>query len=240
MDKKISLVEHLQDLRKSIVISIVALVIGCIIGFTYAPLILEFLKKPLPVQQMAFFNPVEAFLVNLKVAVLVGFVLAFPVIISSFAWFVAPGLTKKEKKIISILSITSVLLFIFGAVIATLAAMPIALKFLFEFSPEIMQPYISIQYYYSFFITFILVFGLSFQLPIILLALAFLGIIDHLFLKKNRKYVLLAIFSLSIMLAPGTELLSQLILFVPLYLLYEITILVLKFISKKSLTTEVN
>lgn len=228
-----SLVEHLTDLRKAFIYPIIAIIICSMISYLYVDIILAYLKRPLPIQKLVFFSPVEAFLVNLKVALLGGCVLAFPVILSSLAWFMAPGLTKKEKKYITILGFLSSLFFVLGASIAYFGALPLTLKFLFDFAPGNILPYVSISYYVSFIMNFILVFGLSFQFPFLLFILIFMGFVDPGFFRKQRKYVLLIIVSASFILAPSVDLITQLLLFGPLYIFFEFSILIASSFRKK-------
>lgn len=230
---KMSLVEHLTDLRKTFIYSIVALFIGTFISYLKAPLILEYFKKPLPVDNLIFLGPAEAFLVNLKIALLIGFVLSFPVIFSTFAWFIAPGLTQREKKICFFIGLVSTSLFILGSVFSYLTILPVVLKFLFSSAWEGMDPCVSIQYYVSFLLNFIIVFGLSFQFPLIIFSLTFSQIIDLKILKRNRKYVVLGLISLTFILAPMGDLFSQLLLFLLLYLLFEGTLFIGGFFVRK-------
>lgn len=235
MDKKMSLVEHLSDLRKTFIYSLFAIGVGSIISYLYVDKIVLYLKKPLPIKKLVFFSPVEAFLVNIKVALLAGLVLAFPVILSSFAWFIAPGLTKKEKRVVTGLGFVSLLLFILGAFTAYFGALPPTLKFLFDFSPDKVLPYVSIKYYISFILNFILVFGLSFQLPFLFFTLVFIGILSPRFIKQQRKYFILILISLSFILAPGADILTQVLLFGPLYIFSELAVLTASFLRKKRL-----
>jgi len=238
-----TLVEHLTDLRKTLVYSLTALAAGSALAYFYVNDIISYLKKPLPIKKLVFFSPVEAFLVNIKVALLAGLVLALPVILASFAWFIAPGLTKKEKKLVTVLGFISSLFFILGAFTAYFGALPFTLKFLFDFTPEKILPYVSISYYVSFIMNFILLFGLSFQLPFLIFILIFLGIVSPRFFHKQRKYVLLIIVSLSLILAPGADFITQALLFGPLYVFFELSVFIAGFFRKrrtKGITSEVN
>lgn len=228
-----SLVEHLSDLRKTLVYSLIALLVGSTVAYLYVNEIITYLKKPLPIKKLVFFSPVEAFMVNIKIALLAGLVLAFPVVLTSFAWFIAPGLTKKEKKLVTTLGIISSLLFILGIITAYFGALPFILKFLFDFTPEKMLPYVSINYYFSFILNFILVFGLSFQFPFLFFVLTLAGILSPRFFHKQRKYFLLFLISLSLILAPGADLITQILLFGPLYVLSELSVLIAGFLRKK-------
>lgn len=228
-----SLVEHLGDLRKTFIYSLASLFAGSITAYLHVNKIVTFLKRPLSMERLVFFNPTEAFLVNIKIALLAGLILSLPAILASFAWFIAPGLTHKEKRLFTILGLVSSLLFVLGTVVAYFGALPSVLKFLSDFTPKRLVPYFSVSRYISFILNFILLFGLGFQLPFLIFVLVFMGLLSPKLFKRYRKYIILTVLGLGLLLAPGADIFTQILLFSPLYILCELSVLLAVFFKKR-------
>jgi sec-independent protein translocase protein TatC len=227
----VTLIDHLQELRKRIFIAVTAVVIGASISWFYASNIIDFLIHP--VGKMVFLSPGEAFFAYLKVSVFSGLMLALPVIMHQVWSFLVPALHEGEKKAVLILGPASVLLFIGGVAFSFYLVLPTAIKFFMGFATEQLQPLFSLGAYISFIISFLLPFGIVFELPLFLIVLAKLGIISSSFLASKRKIFLVLAFVIGAVAAPTPDVFSQVMVAIPLLLLYEISIITIKYVLKR-------
>ena len=239
-DKPMTLFEHLEALRKVIIISVIAIVIGSIIAYNYVDYFLNILLQPVTALKMklVFINVTEAFMTKLKIAIILGIILASPIILWQIWSFVAPGLKPAERKFVLRMIPVIIILFVAGIVFAFFTVFQIATRFLLQFGGDIMSPMITIGKYISFALNFLIPFGLVFELPVVVYILAKLNIISHEFLVKNRKYALLVVFILAAALTPGPDVISQLLMAAPLLILYEVSIFIAKFIKPKEFSGE--
>ncbi|GAV24583.1 preprotein translocase subunit TatC [Carboxydothermus islandicus] len=239
-DKPMTLFEHLEALRKVIIISVIAIVIGSIIAYNYVDYFLNILLQPVTALNMklVFINVTEAFMTKLKIAIILGIILASPIILWQVWSFVAPGLKPAERRFILRMIPVIIILFVAGIVFAFFTVFQIATRFLLQFGGDIMSPMITIGKYISFALNFLIPFGLVFELPVVVYILAKLNIISHEFLVKNRKYALLVVFILAAALTPGPDVISQLLMAAPLLILYEVSIFIAKFIKPKEFSGE--
>ncbi|OGS24420.1 MAG: twin arginine-targeting protein translocase TatC, partial [Elusimicrobia bacterium RIFOXYB2_FULL_48_7] len=222
MNNELTLVEHLEELRKRIIICLVAALVCTIACYFYVDKIL--LLVAAPVGHLVFLKPAEAFIVRIKVAFYGGIFVSMPVILYQAWKFVSPGLFKAERKYVYLLILFSYLLFVFGVVFAYRLVLPPAMKYLLDSGGPGIQPMISVGYYVSFITMFLLGFGLVFQLPLLLLFLVKINVITPKWLSVNRKYAILAVFIIAGVITPGPDIFSQLMMAVPLLVLYEITV----------------
>jgi sec-independent protein translocase protein TatC len=181
----------------------------------------------------------EAFFTYLKVALLSGIILAAPVIFYEFWMFVAPGLYDKEKRLMVPVVVLSTIFFVGGAFFGYFIVFPFGFKFFLGFASEIIRPLPSMREYLSFASKLLLAFGLVFELPLIITFLAKLGMVSVSFLKKNRKYALLLFFIGAAILTPP-DVVTQVMMALPLILLYEISIIGARIFGKKSSEEEDN
>lgn len=225
-------VEHLEELRVRLLISIAAFAAATAVSFVFVERILAALIRP--VKQVVFLAPAEAFLVRLKVAALSGVFLSLPVILFQLWRFVSVGLTPSERRYALSLLPVSLLLFVGGGAFAFFTILPVGVGILLGYQiPGVLEPMISIQAYTSFATAFVLAFGLVFQLPVVILFLARIGVVSPAKLAAGRKYALLAIVVASAALTPGTDVFSQLLMAGPTYLLYEASIWVARLVAPK-------
>jgi sec-independent protein translocase protein TatC len=230
--KDLTFAGHLDELRRRIIVSLAAVAVCSCLAFWKIQDILAFLMIP-PVDHLVFFSPVEAFMEYCKLAFFTGIIVASPVVLFQLWSFVSPGLTGRERGVFLAAMPFSATLFIGGAAFAFFAVLPWALKFLINFpGPEVI-PVISISKYLSFVIMLLLAFGIVFELPVAVFLLSKLGIISPQFLSKNRKYAILAIFVLAAVLTPTPDAFTQVMMAVPLIILYEISIWICRFTYKK-------
>jgi len=174
----------------------------------------------------------EAFFTYLKVAFLSGIILAAPVIFYQFWMFVAPGLYDKEKRLMLPVVVLSTIFFVGGAFFGYFIVFPYGFKFFLGFSSDIIRPLPSMREYLSFASTLLLAFGLVFELPLIVTFLAKLGMVSVSFLKKNRKYAILLFFTVAAILTPP-DVVTQIMMALPLMVLYEISIVGARIFGKK-------
>jgi len=222
-DKKMSLVGHLEELRRRAIICILTVVACSLFSYFYSDKILAILKRPFP-HSLVFIAPMEPFVITLKIAVFGGIVLALPMLLLQAWQFTSSGLKEKEKKYLLVYVPFSLLLFLGGASFAYFLVIPIGLRFLLSFGSGFLQPMISISKYLSFIILMILAFGIVFELPLVSLFLVRIGIISPQFLARNRKVAIIAIFVLAAILTPSIDAFTQILMAVPLIILYEASI----------------
>ena len=182
--------------------------------------------------QLIFTNLPEAFFVYLKTAFLAGVMLAAPVILYEFWKFVAPGLYKKERKLLLPVVFLCSFFFIGGALFGYFIVFPYGFKFFLGFATEYIRPLPSMKEYFSLASKLLIAFGVVFELPLIVTLLSRLGFVSVGFLKKNRKYALLLFFAGSAMLTPP-DIITQIMMALPLMLLYEISIIGAKIFARK-------
>ena len=219
---EMTLVGHLSELRQRIVWSVVALVVGTLGSYYYIEELMRFVTAP--AGKLYFMAPAEGFFAYLKLAVFAGFLLALPVILWQVWLFVAPALTYKEKKWALIMVPGSTILFFIGIAFAYLVVWPSAVKFFLGFGSESLQPMLSLGQYLSFLLSFILPFGIIFNLPLALLVLAKMGIISSKFLAKQRKIMIVVSFIVGGIITPTPDIFSQTMMAIPILLLYEASI----------------
>ena len=236
-EDKLPFTSHLEELRKRLITCFIAAGIGFVISYGFKERLFEILIRPLirvmePGDKLIFTGLPEAFFTYLKVSLLTGLMLAAPVIIYQFWMFVVPGLYEKERRFLMPIVFLSSFFFIGGALFGYFIVFPFGFKFFLGFATETIQPLPSMREYLSFSSKLLLAFGLSFELPLVLTFLAKLGIITADFLKKNRKYALLLFFVGAAILTPP-DVVTQIMLALPLMALYELSILGARFFGKK-------
>lgn len=230
-EQGMSLIDHLQEFRVRILIALAAVTAGAAVSWFYAGNIVDFLIRP--VGKMVFLTPGEAFFTYLKVSVFTGVLMALPVIMHQIWAFIVPALHEGEKKVILILGPASVILFFMGIAFSYYLVLPAAVKFFMGFATEQLQPLFSLGAYISFIISFLLPFGLVFELPLFLIVLARMGIINSSYLISKRKIFLVLAFVIGALAAPTPDVFSQVMVAIPLLLLYEISIFVIKNLLKR-------
>jgi len=234
---KIPFTAHLEELRKRLIVCFIAVGIGFVLSYGFKEKLFQILTRPLiSVMQtgdkLIFTGLPEAFFTYLKVALLSGIILATPVIFYQFWMFVAPGLYKKEKQHMIPIVFLSTFFFVGGSFFGYFIVFPYGFKFFLGFASEIIQPLPSMREYLSFASKLLLAFGLVFELPLIITFLARLGMVSVSFLKKNRKYALLLFFAGAAILTPP-DVVTQVMMALPLIVLYEISIIGARIFGKK-------
>lgn len=237
------LLDHLEEFRRRLLVSIGAWLVATIVAYAFFQPILDLIR--LPIEEGGTIGGIEvaealvvqgittAFVLRIKLAVVSGIVLASPVILWQIFGFVAPGLQRREKRIAIPFFAAAILLFVIGGTIAYLM-LPTAIRWLLGFVGQLdARPLIQFDQYVSFVTTMVLAFGLSFQLPLIVVALGAIGAVSSQTLRKKRALALILAFVIGAVATPGGDPLSQSLMALPLYLLYEASIIVVRFAFKK-------
>ncbi len=238
-ESKLPFTAHLEELRKRLIVCFVAVGIGFVISYGFKEYLFQILVHPLvkvmpPGDSLIFTGLPEAFFTYLKVAFLAGLMLAAPIIIYEFWIFVAPGLYDKEKRLMLPIVFLSSFFFIGGALFGYFLVFPWGFKFFLGFATETIRPMPSMKEYLGFSAKLLLAFGLVFELPLVITFLARLGIVSVDFLKKNRKYALLLFFVGAAILTPP-DVVTQIMMALPLMLLFEISIIGARIFGKKKM-----
>ncbi|WP_326524746.1 twin-arginine translocase subunit TatC [Sphingomonas sp.] len=238
-DTQAPLLDHLIELRRRLLWCVASLLVGFFACFYFAKPIFSFLIHPLVVagqEKVIFTQLFEAFLVQIKVAFFAAMMLSFPVIANQLWQFVAPGLYRQEKKALLPFLLATPVLFAAGASLAYFVAIPVALKFLLSFQGDLggiqQEALPSVGNYLSFVMQFLFAFGLSFLLPVLLMLLERAGIVTRKQLVGARRYAIVGAFAIAAVLTPP-DVGSQLLLAIPLCLLYEIALIGIWFTERK-------
>ena len=228
---KQTLLQHLRELRKVFMVSFIAIAIGFIVSFlAFSEALLLFLSRPLLERDVDIINIglAEPFIAQMRISFAAGFVLASPVVFWKIWSFLKPALFPRERVVFRFVFLVIMLLFITGVLFAYIYVFSITVNFFLFIGQNIATPQISIDMYLRLIFNFIIPFGLAFQLPVVVFFMHKMGVVTVAGLTKKRKYVIFAMFVVATLLTPP-DLLSQIMLALPLILLYEISILVIRF-----------
>jgi sec-independent protein translocase protein TatC len=236
-DDKIPFTAHLEELRRRLIICFVAVGVGFAVSYGFKERLFDILTRPLisvmaEGETLIYTGLPEAFFTFLKVSFLSGLMLASPVIIYQFWMFVAPGLYDREKRLLIPIVLLSSIFFVGGALFGYFIVFPFGFEFFLGFATETIRPLPSMKEYLSFSAKLLLAFGLVFELPLVITFLAKLGIVTVPFLKKNRKYAILLFFVGAAILTPP-DVVTQVMMALPLMILYEISIVGARIFGKK-------
>jgi sec-independent protein translocase protein TatC len=236
-EAEMTFLEHLEDLRWRLIYAIIGLVAGAIICWIFIDFLVEvILLKPARDSGAILQNlkPFGQLFLFMQVAIAGGMILSIPNIFYQFWKFVAPALRSSERKYVLLIVIYSSLCFLAGILFAYFVMLPLTLSFAAQFGSESIKNEFAIDEYLSIIFSVMLAAGVVFELPMISFFLTKLGILTPAFMRKYRKHSIVIILVLAAFLTPGTDPVSQLILAVPLVLLYEISIFISKLSLKKT------
>lgn len=267
-EKVLPFIEHLIELRKRLIVSIIAIVIGMGVSWNFSSDLLSFVEKPLtgktyltelkkqvysevkkrypaiynrykleqdvkaPVKErmLNYSAPLEPFFIQCKISIISGLILVLPILFYQVWLFVAPGLTRKEKRLVVPFVTVSTISFCIGALFFLIVIWPVIINFSLSYEAQGLQSWFNLSAYINFCLRLILIFGLIFELPILTLLLSRFGIVGYSLLARNRKYALLAS---AIVAAFHADLITMFVIMVPLYLMYEVSIWVALIFGKK-------
>ena len=230
LTEDMSILEHLTELRKRILYSLVAIAIGAAVAYNFLEEIMAFLLEP--AGKLYYMQPAEAFFVYVKVTLFAGFLFALPIIFYQAWAFLLPALTMRERLLLSILVPASVLLFIAGLLFSFKLVLPLAMNFFLGMGSADFQPFLSAGSYFDFILTFVLPFGLLFEMPLAMMILAWLGIITSDMLAAKFRIVILVCFVIGALLTPP-DVISQCMMAIPMMLLYGVGYIAVKYILHK-------
>jgi sec-independent protein translocase protein TatC len=240
---KMSFLDHLDELRKRIIWSVVAVLAGFLIACFFIQPIFDFIMKPLQAQlppggKMVYTEPSEAFVLYIKMAAIAGVMLASPVIMSQVWLFIAPGLYQHEKKFAVPFVVLSTFFFIAGAAFSHYVVFPLTWQFFVGFASDTLTFLPRIEPTFSMYLKMLLGMGLVFQMPTIVLFMARMGVLTARFLVKNFNYAVLIIFIVAAVVTPGQDPTSQIAMAGPMLVLYGISIVLAWMFGKKKRTAD--
>ncbi|MGP1675040.1 MAG: twin-arginine translocase subunit TatC [Candidatus Limnocylindrales bacterium] len=222
-----SLVDHLGELRDRLFRAILAVVAGSVVGFYFARDIRNFLLIPLPNGVAQVLGPGDAFAIQLRISIVVGIILAMPILLYQGWAFIAPGLTPQERRTVRPWVPLALFFFALGVGIAYLV-LPFAVQFLLSFTDDKLVANLAAGPYFDFVTTMFLAFGFVMEFPILLVGLSRVGILTSERLRASRRYVVLGIAIFSAVATPGGDLVSPFVLGGTMYLLFELTVLFIR------------
>src|SRR5436190_4357103 len=222
-----SLVDHLGELRTRLFRSILAVAVGSAVGFYFAVPIRNFLIEPLPGDKVQVLGIGDAFVIQMKISIVVGIILAMPVLLYQLWAFVAPGLTPSERRTVRPWIPLALLFFVLGVAIAYFI-LPFAIAFLFSFTDDVLVARPAAGPYFDFVTTLFLVFGLIMEFPILLVGLSRVGIVTSERLSGSRRMIILGISIFAAVVTPGGDIVSPIVLGSTMYILFELTLLFIK------------
>ena len=229
-------IEHLEALRSMLINSIAAVALLSPIGFYLAPKCIDFLIRnslPQNMGQLHYFSPMEVFIIQLKAGVVIAFALAFPFIVYQVRKFVMPALYENEKRFLGWLVSLATILFVLGAAFCIFLILPLIMKFSMSFSTAQLQPTLGLENFINLSAAMILAFGLMFQFPLAVLICVKFGLVRVETLKLARPYIIVGILILAAVFTPP-DIVSQLLLGVPTWLLFEAGLFAASLIEKQN------
>ena len=272
-EKILPFIDHLAELRKRLIVCVVAIIIGMGVSWNFSTPLMNFIEKPLTGQtyltefkkmiyqkvkerypavyshyqldkeqvvdkadrRLNYSAPLEPFFIQCKISMIAGFILVLPVVFHQLWLFIAPGLTRKERRLVVPFVTVSSISFCVGAMFFLIVIWPVIINFSLSYETEGLRSWFNMSAYINFCLRLILIFGLIFELPIISLLLSRLGIVNYKMLAGKRKYALLAS---SIIAAFHADLITMFVIMLPLYLMYEVSIWVALVFGKRKAKPE--
>lgn len=230
-DKDMTLTEHLQELRGCLIKSIAALILGTGCSVYFLQDIMDILTAA--AKELYYMRPAEAFMIYMKVALLSGLILSSPFILYELYSLVRPALTLRERHFTLICIPLSLVLFITGMLFSYSFVFPRGLEFFLGFAAGKVNPLISMESYLDFMLMLVVPFGFAFNVPVVLTLLAYLNIVSAKMLMKYQRHVILVAFIIAGVIMPTPDIITQTLLAVPLILLYEVSIVIIKYVLRR-------
>lgn len=229
-DTAMPIINHLEEFRKRLIISLITVGFCSMISYYFAEELVGFITAP--AGKLYYMQPAEAFFTYMKVSIFVGFLVSVPMIVYQGWAFLVPALTIRERAIAGTFIPSIVLLFFIGIAFSYFLVLPTGIRFFLGFATNELQPLLSVGNYLDFVIMFILPFGFVFELPLVLVILARLGLITSQMLIAKRNIVIFGAFVVGAIISPP-EVFSQVMIAIPMIVLYEVGIFIIKYIMKK-------
>jgi len=236
-EEKLPVTDHLEELRSRLIKSLLAVAAGFILSYSFSKQLFDLLTWPLMQAmpedgKLIYTSLQEAFITYLKISFFAGIFIAAPVIFYQIWKFIMPGLYSNERRYVVPFVIAACCFFLLGASFAFFVAFPFGFKFFLGFTTDRIQALPSMKEYLSLCMSLLLAFGITFELPVVMFFLARMGLVNHLMLKRYRKYAVLIISIIAAVLTPP-DVMSMAMLGIPLYLLFELSVLITYFFGKK-------
>ncbi len=228
-DKELSLLAHLDELRKRMMVAAIAVVVTSAVAFTFAEHIVRFLLVPSGATRCITLAPTENFATFMRVSLFAGIAFAMPVLLYEIFKYIDPALTRKERRFVLRLGPFVLALFAVGMLFCYYLLLPQALGFLVNFGGAVFDNQLRCSEYLSFVTTFILGIGLVFEMPAIIFALVRVGVVKRPWLQRQRRYVFLAVFLIAALITPTPDPFNQALVAIPMYLLFELGLLISRF-----------
>jgi sec-independent protein translocase protein TatC len=225
-----SVIGHIEELRRRLFVCIIVFVGISLFAYPLSSRVIGMMKEDLlPGIQLVIVNPLEAVNVNVKMSLLIGFMLSIPALAYESWLFVGPALKKKERLLIAFSIMPLVILFLTGVVFCYKVLMPLTLEFMVGEAYPSAIPMLSLNETFSFVFFMLFATGISFELPLAVIVLAKAGLVDYRMLSSARRYVILALFVIAAVVTPDPTFMSQTLVAVPLVILYEISVQLSRF-----------
>jgi sec-independent protein translocase protein TatC len=231
--KGMPFLEHLEELRRRILKAFAAVIVMALVALYFSEHLMRWFLAPLGGIKLHVTEVTGSLMAYVKVGLVSGFAAALPIVFYQLWSFVSPGLYQKERKVALTLVTVSTLLFLMGAAFCYYLVLPWSLKFLVGMSGDLLNPIITVNSYLSFASFLMLAFGLGFEMPVVAYFLGRLGIVSSALLAKGRRYAIVAILIVAAVLTPTPDIFTQLLLGVPMYLLYEVSIIVVRLTGRR-------
>jgi len=237
---KMSFLEHLDELRKRLIYVVYSLLAGCVVAYIFITRIFEFIMRPLqqmlgPGGYLQYTSGSEPFMLYVKIGFLAGIFIASPLILWQIWKFIAPGLYTHEKKFAIPFVFLSTVFFVAGGLFAHFVAFPVTWNFFIGFGTDYMKFVPKVDEAFSLYTKMLLGFGVIFEMPTLVFFLARMGVVTGGFLLKYFKYAFLGIFIIAAVISPGTDMMSQVVMAVPMLGLYIISIAIAFIFQKRRL-----
>ena len=237
--------DHLEELRWRIIWSLgaVAITVALAFGALTQIDVIKILSRPiLPYlpkgQKLVYTHPTDSFMIYVTLSIVLGVIVASPVVVYQAWAFLSPALHKNEKKLVLPVAIGAAALFLCGVSLSYFGVLPLALQWLLNFQSASLQPMISVHEYFDFLFTMSLAFGIAFELPIVILVLTALGLVSPMFLRKYRRHAIVLCVFVGAFLTPGDLVWTTLAMAVPLYVLYELSIVLSTVVYRRQQRSE--
>ncbi len=225
--------EHLEELRRRLLKSLAAVIVMTFVALYFSDHLMRWFLAPIGNIKLHVMEVTGSIMAYLKVGLIAGFTGALPIVFYQLWMFVSPGLYRKEKKVVLVLVIISTVLFLIGGAFCYYVVLPWSLQFMIGFSGDLLTPLITISSYLSYAGFLMLAFGLTFEMPVLAYFLGRLGIVSSSFLAKGRRYAVVAILIAAAILTPTPDIFNQCLLAVPMYILYEVSIIVVRLTGRR-------
>jgi len=232
---EMTVISHLEELRRVLLISIISTTVLAVAGYFFADWILSSLMEPITKlgQKIYFTGVTEAIFVKIKISFFAGFLAALPIILWQIWSFVVPALKKNERLYFTLFVFISFISFLGGIAFGFFGVYRMGVIFLLQFAGPSLTPLLTIDKYISFTISFLLPFGIVFEFPLISFFLAKLELVTYAFFARNRRYAILAVVALAAIITPTPDLITCLIVSGPMYLLFELSVLVVRIVERR-------